>query len=350
MRFLREIAGHQQIVQTLMNAVSSDHVVHAYLFAGPIGVGKETTAMAFARALLCSQAAAGDACGACRDCRQVASQNHPDLFTLQPEGASIKIEQVRGMLRRIPFRSYQGGRKVFLIQQAELMTVDAANCLLKTLEEPPGNTVIILVSDQPQSLLPTILSRCQICSFKSIPLPDLIRGLVTLHGLDQEKAGLTAVMAGGSMGKALAYAAGTFQAEQVQAFSLAHDLAGANSCEVLMMAGQIAEQKGKVSAILEILKCWYRDLLVFKLTGENGLLYYLDHVETVKRSAGGFETGQLLQILEEIETTRKKIEANANTRLALEILFLHLAGTATGLKPGVEEELFSGFNSSRYSL
>ncbi|TEB08485.1 DNA polymerase III subunit tau [Pelotomaculum schinkii] len=337
MRFLREIAGHQQIVQTLMNAVSSGHVVHAYLFAGPAGVGKKTTARAFARALLCSQPAAGDACGVCRTCRQAANHNHPDLYTLQPSGASIKIEQVRGMLRRIPYRSYQGGRKVFLINQAELMTADASNCLLKTLEEPPGGTVMILVSDQPQSLLPTILSRCQMCSFKSIPLPELTGGLVALHGLDPVKAGLTAAMAGGSMGKALAYAAGTFQAEQSLAIRLAHDLDGAAPHEALVMAGQIAEQKEKVSAILEILKCWYRDLLVFKLTGETGLLYHLDHIDIMEKEAGSFETGRLLEILEEIETTRKKIEANANTRLALDILFLHLAGRAPGLTTGVEE-------------
>ncbi|MDD4239392.1 MAG: DNA polymerase III subunit delta' [Desulfotomaculaceae bacterium] len=325
MRFLREIAGHQQIVRTLMNAVTSDHVVHAYLFAGPVGVGKETTAWAFARALLCMQPVAGDACGVCRACRQVEHLNHPDLYTVQPSGASIKIEQVRGMLRRIPYRSYQGGRKVFLIHQAELMTADASNCLLKTLEEPPGDTVIILISDQPQSLLPTILSRCQQCSFKSIPLPELIGGLVDLHGLDPVEAGLTAAMAGGSMGKALAYLAGTFQAERSLAIGLAHDLAGSGPLEALAMAGQLAEQKEKVSAILDILKCWYRDLLVFAITGETGILYHLDQIDVVEKEAGRFETGRLLGILEEIETTRKKIEANANTRLALEILFLHLA-------------------------
>jgi DNA polymerase-3 subunit delta' len=302
MKFLHEIAGHQQIVQTLMNTVSSGHVVHAYLFAGPAGVGKETTARAFARALLCSQPVAGDACGFCRDCRQVESYNHPDLYTIEPAGASIKIEQVRGMLRRIPYRSYQGGRKVFLIRQAELMTADAANCLLKTLEEPPGDTVIILISEQPQSLLPTILSRCQQCNFKS------------------------------SMGRALAYANGTYQAEQELALRLARDLPGSACHEALAMAEQLAGQKGQVSTILEILKCWYRDLLVYKLTGETGLLYHSDHLDTLEKEYGRFETGRLMAILEEVETTRKKIEANANTRLALEILFLHLAETAPGLE------------------
>lgn len=325
MRFLAEITGHQQIVQTLLNAVYCSRVVHAYLFAGPAGVGKETTALAFARALLCMQPVDGDACGGCRACRQVESRNHPDFYTVQPSGASIKIEQVRGMLSRIPYRSYQGGRKVFLIHQAELMTADASNCLLKTLEEPPGDTVIILISEQPQSLLPTILSRCQQCSFKNIPTPELIGGLVALHGLDPAEAGILAAQAGGSMGKALAYAAGTFQAEQSLASRLAHELTGAGSMEALTMAGQLAEQKEKVSAVLEILKYWYRDLLVFAITGETGLLYNLDKIDIVEKEAGRFEIGHLLEILEDIETTIKKIEANANTRLALEILFLHLA-------------------------
>lgn len=330
MRFLREITGHRQIIQTLMNAVSSGHVFHAYLFTGPAGVGKETTAQAFARALLCRQPADGDACGVCRACRQVASYNHPDFYTIKPAGSSIRIEQVRDMLRQVPYRAYQGGRKIFIIHQAELMTAEAANCLLKTLEEPPEGTVIILISDQPQFILPTILSRCQQCSFKSIPLPELSKVLVTLHGLAPAEAGLTAAIAGGSMGKALAYADGTFRAEQDFAMGLAHDLPGSAFYEALAMAEQLAGQKEKIGVVLEILQCWYRDLLVFKLTGETGLLYHLDRINDVKNEEARFETGRLMEILEGIEMTRKNIEANANARLALETLFLQLAETAPG--------------------
>jgi DNA polymerase-3 subunit delta' len=342
-RLLREIAGHRQIIQTLINSVLHDHVVHAYLFAGPAGVGKTTTALAFARALLCAHPVAGDACGNCRSCRQVAGGNHPDLFLLKPAGASIKIEQVRGMLRRVTYRSYQGGRKVFIISPADTMTAEAANCLLKTLEEPPGDTVFILLTSQPQALLPTVLSRCQQYSFKGIPLPELSEGLVRLHGLDKSEAGLYAVRAGGSMGKALAYATGTLKEEQDLVLDLAVELPGAGVVEALNKAGRLAEDRDKVSGVLAFLKCWYRDLLVFAATGEPELLYNQEHLAAVTREAGRIPSPRLLKIVAAIEAAEKKIEAYANTRLALEVLFLQIAtGAGCRAEPATEEEFRSG--------
>jgi len=342
-RFLREIAGHRQIIQTLINSVLQDHVVHAYLFAGPAGVGKTTTALAYARALLCAHPVAGDACGKCRSCRQVAGGNHPDLFMLEPDGASIKIEQVRAMLRRVTYRSYQGGRKVFIINPAEAMTADAANCLLKTLEEPPDDTVFILLTSQPQALLPTVLSRCQQYFFKGIPLPELIEGLVRLHGLGKSEAGLYAVRAGGSMGRALAYASGALKEEQELALGLALELPGAGVVKALNKAGQLAEDKNKVSGVLAFLKCWYRDLLVFATTGEPELLYNQELFDTVAREAGRIPSPRLLAIVEAIADAERKIEAHANTRLALEVLFLQIAtGAGCRPEPATEEEFLSG--------
>lgn len=326
MLLMRQIVGHKQIVRTLLNAISYGRVAHAYLFTGPKGVGKETTALAFARALLCSRPAGGDACGKCRECRQVEHQNHPDLYFVQPTGTSIKIEQIRGIQRRALYRPYQGGRKLFLIREAEVMTLEAANCLLKTLEEPPGDTVFMLLSARPQALLPTILSRCQQYSFKGIPGPELISGLVTLHGLAAEDVRLPAALSGGSMGKALAYATGSFQEERNAAFALAEALGKSGPLEALEMAEKVSDSKERAQSMLEVLTCWYRDLLVCRETGEVGILFNPDRADVVEREAGCFETGRLVEIIEDIEATKNKIEANANTRLALEALFLRLAG------------------------
>lgn len=326
MRFLREIVGHKQIVTTLQNAVSYGRVAHAYLFIGPEGVGKETTALAFARALLCSRPAGGDACGVCRECRQVESGNHPDLEIVKQAGTSIKIEQVRGIQRKTPYRSYQGGRKLFLIPQAEAMTMEAANSLLKTLEEPPEDTVFILLSARPQVLLPTILSRCQQCFFKAIPGPELVHGLIVLHGLAEEDARLPVALSGGSMGKALEYASGSFAEGRNTALGLAEALVKAGPLEALEMAERMSESKERAYAVLEMLTCWYRDLLVFRETEAAGLLFNPDRAAVVEREAGCFETGRLVEILENIEAAKNNIEANANTRLALEALFLRLAG------------------------
>ncbi len=324
MRFLREIVGHKQIVKTLLNAVASGRVAHAYLFAGLEGVGKETAATAFARALLCSRPVQGDACGMCRECRQVRSRNHPDLHFVRPAGTSIKIDQIRAVQRRVPYRSYQGGRKVFLIRDAETMTKEAANCLLKTLEEPPRGTVLILISSRPQALLPTVLSRCQQYFFKGIPDLELIRGLVELHGLAEEDAYLPAALSGGSMGAALAYASGSFQEERNAVLELVESMKKYGPLEALEKAGEVSGNKERVLTLLEMLACWYRDLLVYREAGETGTLFNQDRVAVVASEAERFETGLLVKIIESIESAKNKIEANANTRLVLEALFLRL--------------------------
>lgn len=334
MKCLQEIVGHKQSVKILMRAVSSGRVAHAYLFAGPEGVGKETTAMSFARALLCSRPAAGDACGTCRECRQVSGGNHPDFYHVDPAGSSIKIEQVREIQRRAPYRPYQGGRKVFLIRQAETMTAEAANCILKTLEEPPVDTVFILVSSRPQVLLPTILSRCQAVYFKAMALPELVRGLVDLKGVSGQEARLYASLAGGSMGRALSYASGSLLADRDGANALAGALWQCGPLEAVEMAEKASASKPKALFTLDTLACWYRDLMVYREAGDDGVLFNTDRADTIKMEAGLFDTGRILEIIEEIESTKRKIEVNANTRLALETLFLRLgrgsAGDVTG--------------------
>lgn len=326
MRFLREIAGHEQIIKALKNAVACGRVSHAYLFAGPEGVGKETTALAFVRALLCPRPVRGDACGTCRECRQVEGRNHPDLYFVQPSGASIRIDQIRALQRRVSYKSYQGGRKVFLIRQAETMTAEAANCLLMTLEEPPEDTVFILLSSRPQALLPTVLSRCQQYFFKKIPVAELAGGLVELHGLADEEARLYAALAGGSMGKALAYTGRSFQEHRKLALELVETLSKSGFAEALEIADKISQKKERISIILEVLACWYRDLMVYREAGTGVSLFNRDRAEAVARSAERFETSRLVEIIEGIEAAKSKIEANANTRLALEALFLQMAG------------------------
>ena len=163
------------------------------------------------------------------------------------------------------------------------MTAEAANCLLKTLEEPPGDTVFILLSSRPQILLPTILSRCQQLVFKGIPAGELAGSLAGTYGLPAEVAVVTAALSGGSMGKAHAYTSGSFDQERNAAIKLAGDLNKGGLMEALGMAEKIAEKKDKVFSVLEMLTCWYRDLLVCRETGEDSFLYNLDQAETVKK-------------------------------------------------------------------
>jgi len=273
----------------LSREVAGGRIAHAYLFAGP-DPEKGEAAEAFARALLCSRPGQGQACGECRPCRQAGHGNHPDLQRLGPSGATIKIEQVRRLQRQVQYRSYQGGRKVFIIDHAEAMTAEAANCLLKTLEEPPADTVFILLSGRPDACLPTVLSRCRRMTFQAA-------------GRDLTKA----PAAGGP-----------------DVPGLAARLYDAGPSEALTLAGEAAA--GDVPALLGGMMRWYRDLLVWRLTGAENLLF--DPVQAGEPAGESFryDPVKLVEALDALETARRRVDGNSNKRLTLEVLFLSLAG------------------------
>lgn len=326
---LRQIIGHKEITSTLRRAIEQKRVAHAYLFAGPAGVGKATTARAFAAALLCRQPRDGDACGQCRDCRQMEEANHPDLHRVIPHGSSIKIGQVREMLRNIMLSPYQGRRKVYLLEKSDLMTAEAVNCLLKTLEEPPADTVLILTSARPQALLPTVLSRCQVFSFHPLPVDLVVQILEKERSLTREEAQLPALLAGGCPGRALELAdEGEYLAGRERVLELAAGLGRSSINQTCGQAAVWAEDKEKVLFCLELLQLWYRDLLIWQETAAKELLVNQDRLSLVRQEAGLYNRTRLVAAIKEIERTRDSLSTNINTRLALEMLFMRLAGVA----------------------
>ncbi|HRZ87475.1 MAG TPA: DNA polymerase III subunit delta', partial [bacterium] len=166
----KDVIGHKTIVAQLKNAVSSGRVGNAYLFSGPTGIGKKTVAAQFAKALNCLKNDP-DGCGECESCRKADASSHPDVKWCGPAGASrsIKIESVRELIRNAGMKPYEGRRKVFVLAEAETLNPASGNALLKTLEEPPADTVFILTTSHKDALLPTIRSRCQTVEFQPLP-------------------------------------------------------------------------------------------------------------------------------------------------------------------------------------
>lgn len=162
------IAGHDAVVTMLKNMLETGKVPHALLFSGPAGIGKMPAARVFAAGLLCSGPAAGKPCGECSDCAQAARQSHPDLVVLAGDGGSIKIEQIRALQHEAAFAPYNGRRRVFIVEDAGRLTAQAANSLLKILEEPAPGTVFVLTATSGHALLPTIVSRCRVLSFRPL--------------------------------------------------------------------------------------------------------------------------------------------------------------------------------------
>ncbi|MEW6517054.1 MAG: DNA polymerase III subunit delta' [candidate division FCPU426 bacterium] len=252
--------GQPQAVDFLRRAVSQGRAAHAYLFSGPEGVGKRTTALALAQALNCLQPQAGDACGECAACRKIAAAGHPDVVLLEPEGQALKIDQVRETLQRnLRWKPLEGRCKAFILDEADALTTEAANSLLKALEEPPDAVVIVLITSQPFALLPTIRSRCQEVRFRPLDTGLLAQWLSEQHGLPSETAASLARLSDGRPAEALRLSDPEVQALRSQVLEVA---AAAQPEAWPELAAAMSEWQGAAVEPLVFLLTWFRDLLV----------------------------------------------------------------------------------------
>jgi DNA polymerase-3 subunit delta' len=201
---LVNIQGQHKAITLLTRAITSGRLAHAYLFAGPDGVGKTTAARALAAVLLCRKPDGLEPCGSCPGCVKFASGNHPDLLTIKPDGAAIKIDQIREMKKALTFSPFESEQRVVLLEDVHTMRREAGNSLLKILEEPPPDNLLILIGATSSGLLDTIISRCQVIPFSPLPL-DLAANLISVHrpDLPQEDCRRLAALADGCPGRAL---------------------------------------------------------------------------------------------------------------------------------------------------
>ncbi|MHB8708327.1 MAG: DNA polymerase III subunit delta' [Desulfuromonadales bacterium] len=316
------IIGHERQKDILRRALSGGRLAHAYLFAGPEGVGKRLMALAVARVLFCAE---GTGCGECPACRKLDHRNHPDLHVLEPDGNSIKIEQVRAIQRDLSLRPLEGRRKVCLIEAAELMTTAAANALLKTLEEPRGDTLLILLSSQPQRLLETIRSRCQMLQFPRQSLELIRASLQTQLGVADDEAHVLAALSEGSFKKAFGKDRQLYLEERRTLLKTLTALSAGSILPTLEFAEQLAGDKATLPDILEIFQAFYRDVLLTLHGRDTTELVNLDLDEKVRRVAGREDVTNVLAKLEALKSARWQLERNLNPQLVMEVLLLRLA-------------------------
>lgn len=315
------ILGQSGAVEILKAALESGRIAHAYLFNGPRGVGKRLTATVFARALNC-QAGSGKPCDRCIACQKAVNGNHPDLMYLRPEGNSFRIEQVRALQKSVYAKVYEGMHKVYVIEDAHKATIQASNSLLKTLEEPPPGCVFILVTENPQALPPTILSRCQRVNFAPLDR-DVMRGLLMDRGLPPEQVGLAVNLANGSLGEAL-------EIIDNQKISQARHLAvdfiqaafGKSYYRRFKLIEAVDKEKIDPQLFLEQLLSLLRDLY-FMLSGGGQRIVHIDLIENLQGMAVDREKVEsaLKLVLEAGEFQRKQ----ANTKLLFDVLGCRLA-------------------------
>ncbi|MBE0597704.1 MAG: DNA polymerase III subunit delta' [Desulfuromonadales bacterium] len=320
MTFAR-VLGHERQKAILQRAMTSGRLAHAYLFEGPEGVGKRLLAVALARAVFCRE---GTGCGDCPACRKVDHQNHPDLHLVESEGAAIKIDQVRVLQREMAFRPVEGGKKICLIDGADRMNPAAGNALLKTLEEPSGEALLILLTCRSDAVLGTIRSRCQRLPFGRLPRTMIQEVLQERLELGVTEGHVLAALADGSFHKALGRDRDLYLVQRREILKQVTALGG-SVIALFELTRQLMEEKDRLAEILDILQTFYRDLLLLQHGAAESELVNIDLLEKLRRVGRRETVPSLLNKLEAIAASRRHLERNANRQLALDILLMRLA-------------------------
>jgi DNA polymerase-3 subunit delta' len=309
------IIGHETQIEVLRRTLRTGRVAGAYLFAGPDGVGKRTLARTFAAALNCVQSS-DDACGVCVSCRKIADENHPDVRAVAPDGATFKVEQVRDIQRQISWKPIEGRYKVFVLLDVDRMRAEGANALLKTLEEPPGAGVVILVTSNANALLPTIRSRCQLLKFCAVPVETLASGL-TSRAVAPDRAREMALLSQGRVADALTWAASeTSVTGGVVPEVLTH--------LSLLAAFRLAEQWQSRPDLLDTLLTWYRDLIWVSIGGDTSALTHPQQRSTLELLARQTRPSILRDHMKAIMEAQARLRRNINATLTMESLALRL--------------------------
>ncbi len=321
------IYGQEGTIAVLRNVIGKERVPHAFLFYGSEGIGKRSTALVFAKALNCERGGT-DACDACTSCRKIDTGNHPDVLLIEPEGPFIKVADIKELQERMRFRPLEGLKRVVIIDDAERMNITSANSLLKTLEEPSPTNVFVLVSSRPHLLPMTILSRCHRLRFNPVQRDVIASFLEKERSLEPAQALILAASAGGSIGRALNLHKGHYLALRDSILGkVAKGTLDPLGC--LALAGGLAGDREDILEALDILKTWYRDLLVFKETGRSESLINSDHAGQIGLLAGRLDREVILRGDRVIRRAVAAIERNVNKQLTLEtMVFTLFANTA----------------------
>ena len=325
MASFKDIVGQEQLKEHLQNAIRLNKVSHAYIINGERNCGKEFMAKAFAKALQCENPVDAEGCDECHSCHQAESLNHPDIiFVSHEKPNTISVNDIRLQINNdIVIKPYQGPRKIYIINDGELMNAQAQNALLKTLEEPPEYAVIIILTSNVEMFLPTILSRCIVLNFKPVA-DDLIKEfLMSKMQIPDYKAEICVAFARGNVGKARLLAKSEeFDKVKEEALSLLKNINDMEIHEVVAAIKKIGEYKFDANDYLDIFSIWYRDMLLFKATHDANGLVFRDELQYIRKAADRSTYEGIETIIDALEKCKQRIRANVNFDLSMELLLL----------------------------
>ncbi len=320
----KDVVGHRDIINYIGNAVAMDQVSHAYILNGERGTGKKMLAHLFAMTLLCEKKGTGP-CNECHSCKQADSCNHPDIIRVTHDKPnSIGVDDIRVQVNNtVMIKPYQGPYKIYIIDRAELMTVEAQNALLKTIEEPPQYAVIMLLTENAEMMLPTVASRCVMLKLRYIKDTLIRRYLMDKLKLPDYKAELCTAFAQGNVGQAIMLANSEhFNEIREEAVQLLKHIHGMEISDITQAISQIVPYKLEINDYLDVLTVWYRDILLYKATKDLDAVVFKEQINAIKERASKSSYEGIQLILTGFEKAKSRLKANVNFELVMELLFL----------------------------
>ncbi len=339
----KSIIGQERSIRFLTILLQKGKIPNALLFTGPEGVGKKMAALSFAMAANCAgmnkskKKSSGqninddifptEPCGTCKYCRKFDSGSHPDFIPIDPDGQVTKIAQIRELRRILSMKPFEARLRVVVISKAHTLNQEASNALLKVLEEPPYRTILILITPQISDLLSTIVSRCQHIRFHPIPVKLLAAELKQDLAMDQKEAELMASMANGSFSRAMVLKNSDWIFRRDWIIKETENMDTGSVAVILALAEKMSKSKDKESIhdLLEMMKTWYRDLVIAKYDPDK--IINKDLMENVRNVSQRYHQNTLMDRISAVQQAQKEIDANVNPRLVLENLFLILSET-----------------------
>ena len=321
------LLGHEKPKALLREAVAKNKLAHAYLFRGPDGVGKKRAALTLAAYINCKNPLENDSCGRCPSCRKYFSGNHPDLVLVEPDGAAIKIDQVRELKHQLTFPPLEAQTRVVIIEDIHTMRREAANSLLKTLEEPAAGDLLILTAEPAAKVLPTILSRCQTIPFGPLDHADMARVLMQECDIDRPLALTLAAVAEGSLGRAkLLWHENllSLRQEAVEKLFLGQQSQAESIANVFRLSEKVAALKENTGEFLDLLRLWFRDLILFAAAGPGAAVVNKDLEFSLPAAAQQWSLAQLHEKLHRLDLAERQLLRNCSRTLVLETLFFDL--------------------------
>jgi DNA polymerase III subunit delta' len=319
-----QIVGHQKQVEILRQALNHGRLHHAYLFVGAEGVGKKTIALGLAKAIHCL-AVTGDFCGECADCARIQADNHPDVRILGPLAGKkeISIQQIRELEKELNFRSFSGKKKIVILDPATLMNLPAQNALLKTLEEPPQGSLLILIASNGGALLPTLRSRCLRLTFGPLARDLVSAFLVSRKGIEAETAEFLAAMSMGSLGAVFSIDTQELLERRREWMRLVSGLRAGDYRTATDSAEVLAGSKEDSLRFLEWIESWFRDLLVYIATRSQQDIVNVDMLPRIQQQSATADFEGLFSRIGEARAAIGGIQRNLNRRMVLEDLLMN---------------------------